>query len=215
MSGTSRRRWAASSGCLRARSDDFVKSSAALAHEPGDLVPQDEVVLGRSAQDDRHVDVLGQVVEHGPHGGRADAGADEKHPVGLARVVCESAVRSLDRDPRARPELCESRAVVADRLDRDAHLVARRQGRQRVRVRLRPHAALQEAPVQELPAGDRQPVEVASASDDRHDAGRLVLDAHDLEPMSEAAHDRQPEAVAQHDAGGQRHRLIQYARAQG
>ena len=66
-----------------------------------------------------------------------------------------------------------------------------------------PHAAREKAEGHELSAGDRQPVETTAAHDDRHDAGRDLLDPHDLEPVGEAAHERQADPVRDHDAGGQ------------
>ena len=51
--------------------------------------------------------------------------------------------------------------------------------RQRVRVRLPPQPAAQEAPLQELAARDRQAIEAPAAQDDRDDVRALGRDGDD------------------------------------
>ena len=93
-------------------------------------------------------------------------------------------------------------AVVAEVLDGDPHPVRGRHRRQRVRVRLPPHAALQEAPVQELPARRLELVQVPARHGHRDHAGRFFLDGVDRHLVLEAARDRQAPAVDDDGAGG-------------
>jgi len=64
----------------------------------------------------------------------------------------------------------EATAVIAEVPDRDPQPVAVRRRAQRVRVRLPPQARAQEAPLQELAAGDGKPVQPAALEHDRHGA---------------------------------------------
>ena len=188
---------------LDARSDHLVEPAAARGDELPDLVAQDEVARRRAAQDDGHVDVPRQVFEQGSHRRGADPGGHQQHAVGLAGVAREGAVGPLDRHRRARPQVSERGAVLTGRLDRDAHLVAARQGGDGEGVAAPPHALGQEPEVHELATGDRQPLQVVAAHDDRHDAGCLVLDPRHPQAVTEAAYQRQPDPVGEHDAGGQ------------
>src|SRR4051812_19715377 len=133
-----------------ARADELEQPSVATRDVLGHLVAQDEVRGARAAQDDDDVGVLGQLLEQRADRRDADAGADEQHAVAVARVGGEHAVRALDREPRAGPQPRERGAVVAEGLDGDAQVARGRCRRQRVRVRLPPQAARQEAPLQEL-----------------------------------------------------------------
>ena len=67
---------------------------------------------------------------------------------------------------------------------------------------------------QELPAGDRQPVQAPAGDDDRvHAWSLLVTDSPAV--VTQAAQDRQAKAVGDDHSGGRSHRPIQNTRANG
>src|SRR4051794_14982390 len=168
-----------------ARTDELEQPAVALEDVFGDLVAVDEVVARRAAQRDHHVGLGRQLLEQGADRRDADAGADQQHAVARPRVGGEDAVGPLDRHRRAGPEPGERRAVVAEVLDGDAQVAARRRGRQGIGVRLPPQPAAQEAPLQELAAGDRQAVEPAPAQDDAVGVRALAGDGDDVQAMAQ------------------------------
>jgi len=66
-------------------------------------------------------------------------------------------------------------------------------------VRLPPHPAAQEAPLEELAAGDRQAVEPAAAQHDRDDARPLLPRPHDADAVAQRAPDREADARREDD----------------
>ncbi len=69
-------------------------------------------------------------------------------------------------------------------------------------MRLPPQRRAQEAPLQELPADDREPLDVAPGADHRHDAGAFVPYLDHAEAVVESAPQGQDDPVDEHDAGG-------------
>ena len=68
---------------LVARADELDEAAAAAADLVGDLVAQDEVGVGRAAQQDGDVGLLRELLQQGEDRRGADAGADEQQPVVL------------------------------------------------------------------------------------------------------------------------------------
>ena len=108
-----------------------------------------------------------------------------------ARVGGEGAVGALDRHARAGPQPA-SAALWSPRsltVMRSASRRGRR--RQRVRVRLPPQPAAQEAPLQELAAGDGQPVAAAGPrSTTENVPGPFGLDRDDAQAVAQRAPER-------------------------
>ena len=115
------------------------------------------------------------------------------------RTRRERAERSLGQHPGARGEPGERRAVVAGALHRDPHqLVARYRG-QRVRMRLPPQAAGEEAPPEELPWLGRQLFQVPPLDVDRHGVRRLLAHARHPELMAREVPEGHRDPVPEHE----------------
>ena len=82
----------------------------------------------------------------------------------------------FDPDPCARLEPGDGSAVVAQGFDRHPHQGRAGESGEGVRVRLPPQVPGQEAPLEELAAGDGQTVQAAAPADDRVDARGFLAD---------------------------------------
>ena len=67
---------------------------------------------------------------------------------------------------------------------------------------LEPQFTAEEAPLQELSAGDGQPIEVVAREDHRHDPGALLAHLDDPKPVVGGAPEGKTHSVHEHDAGG-------------
>ena len=151
---------------LLTRPHQLVHATPEAPHVAGDLVAQEEILAPEARSDRDDVGVARQVVQQGADRRDAHAGADEQHAVTPTGIGGERAVRPLDGDARPRRDPGQAGAVIAQRLHGDAQGPAVRDVGEGVRVRLPPQPSAQEPPLQELPAGHREAVEVAALHDD-------------------------------------------------
>ena len=117
------------------------------------------------AQHDHDVNRGGQVLEDGAHRSDPDAGRDEQDLVAAARMCRDRAVGTFDGHPCADRDVRHGLGEVAERLDSHAEERRPRQCGYRVGMGLPPQVAVEKAPLQELPADDRQSFEVTSRAD--------------------------------------------------
>ena len=133
--------------------EHVVDLDAAPLRELLELHAQDHVVLAHRPVDERDVaGVAGQVLQQRADRRDADAARDQRDPRAPPRGGGEGAVRPVEDHPRAGRD--RAQPEVADLLDRDPQPPPVGRGGERVRVRLPPVLAGQEAPGEEL-AGAR------------------------------------------------------------
>lgn len=163
---------------------------SALADERLDLLGERDRLRRCAAQEHDRRAGLGEVLEQGPNGRRADPGGDRENTAAGRALGREGAVGALDRDPGSSRQAGEREAVVAEVLDRDAQPVAVGQAGHRVRVSLPPQPADQKAPLQELPARQREAIKPPAAQHDRDDTRPLVDDLVHAQPVAQRAPQR-------------------------
>ena len=180
-----------------------MKLTATLLDEGGNLVTMDDVFWCRCPDDDRNLYRFGQVLEQGAKWSDTDPRTDQSHAFERACVSGECAIGPLDEDGCPGLELGNRAALIAEPLDGHPEVRGPRECGERIRVCVPPELSRQEAPLEELASGYREPTKVSTRAGDREDPGCLLLDGDDPEPALKIATDR-PEDPEHNDASRRR-----------
>ena len=157
--------------------------------------------MARGAEDHDGVGSSREILEEGPHRRHSNAAGDQERVLAVPNVTGERAVGSLDGDPGADLEVRKRCREVAHRLDGQSEMRWPWPRRQRERMGLPPHAPRKEPPLEELPTGNRQPIERSTLADDRGDARCLLTDVHDDQAMPEGAPDGESDSIDEYEPG--------------
>lgn len=161
------------------RTREHVHHCSFLRHEPVELRPEDDGVVARDPEHQRHVSSLRrrERIHQRPQRRDPDAARQQQHGPPSMTILCEGAVWTLREHTRATAHRLQKTRVVTERFDRDAQPAIGRSGREGERMGLPPTVPGQEAPQEELPRLCTDLAELSSRDGDRNDTRALRIDA--------------------------------------